>query len=122
MFEKFISPEHLTVEKEGTFTVHHSGGKVRYRTEDFLERNRDYLSADLINVMRVSSNPRLASIFVNKMTKTGHVTTDPFGSLKTNNQSTLQVPDQIKKATMKGKVKFTVTLATHQDMCLILSI
>ena len=62
---------------DGTFVIHHYGGDVRYRVEDFLERNRDYLSADLIEVMRKSKNPRLASLFINKMTKTGHITSDP---------------------------------------------
>lgn len=78
--QKTISGEHLNTESEGTFVIHHSAGDVRYRAEDFLERNRDYLPADLITVMRNSKNPRLASIFLNKMTKTGHVTSDPTAS------------------------------------------
>lgn len=83
-FGTVISPKHVQVENDGTFVIHHSGGDVRYRAEDFLERNRDYLSADLITVMRKSTNTRLASIFINKMTKTGHVTSDPTNSWSTN--------------------------------------
>lgn len=74
-----LSPNYLTVEDDDcsfTFTQH-CGGSVHYRTDDFIERNRDFLPADLIEVMRSSSNPRLASIFTNKLTRTGHVTTDP---------------------------------------------
>lgn len=82
--QRIISTEHLNVESDGTFVLHHSAGDVRYRVEDFLERNRDYLSVDLINVMRHSKNSRLASLFTNKMTKTGHVTSDPTASWSAN--------------------------------------
>ena len=72
-----IPPEHLSVNDADTFTVHHSCGDVRYRVNGFPEKNRDFLSAELIEVMRHSANQRLSSIFFNPMTKTGHVTADP---------------------------------------------
>ena len=50
---------------------------MRYRMNDYSNRNRDFLSAELITVMRKSTDPRLVNIFLNKMTKTGHVTSDP---------------------------------------------
>ena len=76
-FERVTSPSSLQVENDGTFVVHHSGGDVRYRMNDYSNRNRDFLSAELITVMRKSTDPRLVNIFLNKMTKTGHVTSDP---------------------------------------------
>ena len=50
---------------------------MRYRVDGFPEKNRDFLSIELIEVLRHSADYRLSSIFINPMTKTGHVTSDP---------------------------------------------
>lgn len=72
-----MTPEFFTLdEDDGSLTIHHSGGSVHYRTDEFMDRNRDFLPVELIEVMRLSTNMRLSSIFINKMTKTGNVTMD----------------------------------------------
>jgi len=75
--EKILTPEYFTLDgDDGSLTFHHSGGSVHYRTDEFMDRNRDFLPVELIEVMRLSTNMRLSSIFINKMTKTGNVTMD----------------------------------------------
>ncbi|KAI9561650.1 hypothetical protein GHT06_012610 [Daphnia sinensis] len=91
-FERVISPQHVQTENDGHFVVHHSGGDVRYRIDDYLKRNNDFLSAELINVMRKSGNARIANVFTNKMTKTGHVTSDPGATQKVKKSTSLGVP------------------------------
>jgi len=93
---------------------------VRYRMEDYANRNRDFLSADLINVMRRSSDSRLVNIFLNKMTKTGHVTSDPTPAERSRRKSSLIVPEANNKVSTKQRwmriyeflsIKFNVYLS-----------
>lgn len=79
-----------------TFAVHHYASTVRYKTWGFLKNNKDFLSADLIYLMRHSTKAKMANIFSNKLTKTGHVTSDPAPN---------PVPDRfIPPKTIKNKV------------------
>lgn len=79
--ERSLAPEHLTIDVDdgniSSFTVQHFAGNVRYRMAGIFGRNRDFLPAELIEVMRNSTNARLASLFINKLTRTGQLTTDP---------------------------------------------
>jgi myosin-3 len=102
-FERVISPSSLQVENDGSFVVHHSGGDVRYRMEDYPNRNRDFLSAELINVMRKSTDSRLVNIFLNKMTKTGNVTSDPTPAERARKKANLGVPETNNKVSSKVK-------------------
>lgn len=102
-FERVISPSSLQVENDGSFVVHHSGGDVRYRMEDYTNRNRDFLSAELINVMRKSTDSRLVNIFLNQMTKTGNVTSDPTPAERARKKANLGVPETNNKVSSKVK-------------------
>jgi len=73
-----MSPKYVTTQKDA-FTINHFAGNVSYKMADFYVKNRDYLDVDLIEVMRESSDPHMAAIFVNKKTKTGHVITTDTG-------------------------------------------
>jgi myosin heavy subunit len=61
---------------DGSFILHHHGGPVTYRADNFIEKNRDILPVDLIQLMRQSRSTHLPTLFVNQMTKTGNIITD----------------------------------------------
>jgi myosin heavy subunit len=47
----------------GTFTVRHFAGKVTYTVEGFLEKNRDTLTEDLVDMLRGSEHPFLQILY-----------------------------------------------------------
>jgi len=46
------------------FVIKHFAGPVQYATEGFLDKNKDQLNTDIIDVMASSSEPLLAKLFV----------------------------------------------------------
>ena len=48
---------------EQGFMVHHYAGKVEYRTDGWLEKNKDPLNDNLTRVLAVSSEPYVATLF-----------------------------------------------------------
>jgi myosin-3 len=53
------------------FEVSHFAGVVRYDASQFLEKNRDTLSADVVRLLKVSDNSFLGSLFQVGQTRTG---------------------------------------------------
>ena len=51
------------MQASGVFTIKHYAGNVMYTVEGFSERNRDTLSADLVQLMQQSTRPFLAALF-----------------------------------------------------------
>nr|XP_039264286.1 unconventional myosin-VIIa-like [Styela clava] len=48
---------------DDTFGIRHFAGPVRYKTTEFLERNRDSFNADILSLIRSSKNEFLKSVF-----------------------------------------------------------
>ncbi|XP_050690144.1 neither inactivation nor afterpotential protein C-like isoform X2 [Eriocheir sinensis] len=59
-----------------TFAIAHYVGRVKYDIHCFVEKNRDHISAELVQTMRKSANEHLREMFCNKLTKTGNLTTE----------------------------------------------
>ncbi|CAH1176110.1 unnamed protein product [Phaedon cochleariae] len=55
------------------FAVAHFTGKVTYNVRDMSEKNRDYLSPEIIETMRSSKNPIVSMLFSNKLDRTGNL-------------------------------------------------
>ena len=56
-----ISQEKLDL--KNTFRIQHFAGSVMYTVDNFVERNKDKLSLDMISLMSQSTNPLLGEIF-----------------------------------------------------------
>jgi myosin heavy subunit len=49
--------------RKPTFGVKHYAGLVTYQVEGFLEKNRDTLRADMLDLLKDSKNPLIAELF-----------------------------------------------------------
>ncbi|XP_055329530.1 myosin-IIIa-like isoform X2 [Paramacrobiotus metropolitanus] len=77
------------------FSVEHYAGKIEYDVHGFLEKNRDYLATDIIQLMRTSEVPLLRTLFQNPLTKTGNlyeaVAFSDRSAINVNNSSSINV-------------------------------
>uniref|UniRef100_A0A8C2C504 Si:ch73-194h10.2 n=1 Tax=Cyprinus carpio TaxID=7962 RepID=A0A8C2C504_CYPCA len=79
------------------FGIRHFAGVVYYDTKGFLEKNRDALSSDVIQLMQTSSNKLLKQIFHNELstaeakTSSNHAIFTPKNSLRVS-ESKKRVP------------------------------
>ncbi|XP_052238013.1 myosin-IIIb-like isoform X2 [Dreissena polymorpha] len=55
------------------FSIDHYAGKVRYDCSGFLEKNRDRLPVEVVNMLRASENSVVRSLFQTPLTKTGNL-------------------------------------------------
>lgn len=55
------------------FSVHHFAGKVFYHADGFLEKNRNFLPADVIQLIRQSQYDVVRYMFQCPITKTGNL-------------------------------------------------
>ena len=85
-----LASDVVEVNTDGSFVLHHHGGPVTYRADNFIEKNRDLLSVDLIELMRQSRNTHLPTLFKNQMTKTGNIITDATNK----NSNRLSIKDE----------------------------
>ena len=53
------------------FTIDHYAGSVQYDAVGFLEKNRDRLPVEVVNLFRASDNSVVRSLFQTPLTKTG---------------------------------------------------
>uniref|UniRef100_A0A672MLG0 Myosin VIIB n=1 Tax=Sinocyclocheilus grahami TaxID=75366 RepID=A0A672MLG0_SINGR len=74
------------------FGIRHFAGVVYYDSKGFLEKNRDVLSSDVIQLMQTSSNKLLKQIFHNELSTT---------ETKTSSSHTIVTPKTQLKANMK---------------------
>ncbi|XP_059179629.1 myosin-IIIb-like [Physella acuta] len=58
---------------ELSFGIDHYAGKVEYDAQGFLEKNRDRLPSEITNIMRMSENSVVKSLFQTPLTKTGNL-------------------------------------------------
>ena len=63
------------------FTVQHYAGRVTYDAMSFLEKNRNFLPPEVVQLLRTSSNPTVQFLFHCPLTKTGNLfSKSPYGS------------------------------------------
>ncbi|KAK9973280.1 hypothetical protein ABG768_024020 [Culter alburnus] len=80
------------------FGIRHFAGVVYYDSKGFLEKNRDALSSDIIQLMQTSSNKLLKQIFHNEIsttegkTSTNHTIITPKSSLRQTTDTKKRVP------------------------------
>eukprot|EP00928_Gymnodinium_smaydae_P073618 TRINITY_DN5679_c0_g1_i1.p1 TRINITY_DN5679_c0_g1~~TRINITY_DN5679_c0_g1_i1.p1 ORF type:complete len:1355 (-),score=315.87 TRINITY_DN5679_c0_g1_i1:87-4151(-) len=58
-----FSTPRVGAQKEVQFSVRHYAGSVTYTTTGWLERNKDIVSDDLLEMLRASKNPLVAEVF-----------------------------------------------------------
>ena len=71
---------------ELTFTIQHYAGFVQYDVKGFLEKNSDYVSPEIISLLRQSQISLIRSLFRNPLTKIGEHQTNINMSVCKSNQ------------------------------------
>ncbi|KAH9524024.1 Myosin-IIIb [Bulinus truncatus] len=56
-----------------SFSIDHYAGRVEYDAQGFLEKNRDRLPIEIMNIMRLSEDNVVKSLFQTPLTKTGNL-------------------------------------------------
>jgi len=56
---------------ELTFTIQHYAGYVQYDANGFLEKNGDYLSPEIVSLLRQSEISLIRSLFRTQLTRIG---------------------------------------------------
>ncbi|CAL1536312.1 unnamed protein product [Lymnaea stagnalis] len=69
---------------ELSFGIDHYAGKVEYEAQGFLEKNRDRLPVEITNIMRLSENTVVKSLFQTPLTKTGNLQSGSLHSSSRN--------------------------------------
>uniref|UniRef100_A0A2C9JCM7 non-specific serine/threonine protein kinase n=1 Tax=Biomphalaria glabrata TaxID=6526 RepID=A0A2C9JCM7_BIOGL len=67
-----------------TFSIDHYAGRVEYDAQGFLEKNRDRLPIEITNIMRMSENSVVKSLFQTPLTKTGNLDSGSIHSSSKN--------------------------------------
>ncbi|KAK6166430.1 hypothetical protein SNE40_023124 [Patella caerulea] len=70
-----------------TFCIDHYAGRVEYDAKGFLEKNRDRLSPEVLNILRTSENSVVKALFLTPLTKTGNLQYDSLASSKASSRS-----------------------------------
>ncbi|CAF1580482.1 unnamed protein product [Adineta ricciae] len=66
-----LSSSSSTLQSIPLFSIIHFAGQVQYDARGFLEKNRDYLAPEIIQVLRASHVQLVSSLFQYSLTKTG---------------------------------------------------
>ncbi|XP_078115998.1 unconventional myosin-VIIb [Sander vitreus] len=92
---------------ETEFGIQHFAGKVYYDSKGFLEKNRDALSSDLIQLVETSTNKLLKQAFQDVLsTSTIKSSANPRMSITSANNSIRQAPDSKKRVpTLTGQFR-----------------
>lgn len=65
--------KYVKTETRSEFSVSHYTGQVTYDVKDMPEKNRDFLPPELIDTLRLSDNPIVRAMFMNKLDKFGNL-------------------------------------------------
>ncbi|CAH1790113.1 unnamed protein product [Owenia fusiformis] len=88
------SPYYTPAKGDGSlsFKVEHYAGRVEYDAVKFLEKNRDRLPPEIVNLLRMSEISLVRTLFQNPLTKTGALawgsTSTPSSTINSPNSST----------------------------------
>ncbi|XP_033727991.1 LOW QUALITY PROTEIN: myosin-IIIb-like [Pecten maximus] len=76
------------------FSIDHYAGRVEYDATGFLEKNRDRLPGDVLNMLRASNNEVVRALFQTPLTKTGNLASGSIASSlrSTPNSSAISSP------------------------------
>ncbi|XP_060080055.1 myosin-IIIb-like [Ylistrum balloti] len=76
------------------FSIDHYAGRVEYDAMGFLEKNRDRLPGDVLNMLRASNNEVVRALFQTPLTKTGNLASGSIASSlrSTPNSSAISSP------------------------------
>ncbi|XP_012938920.1 myosin-IIIb [Aplysia californica] len=85
-FQQNIKSPHYCKTKSSNvnFAIDHFAGKVEYDARGLLEKNRDRLPIEILNIMRLSENEVVKALFQTPLTKTGNLAS---GSLTSSSRS-----------------------------------
>ncbi|XP_026199603.1 unconventional myosin-VIIb [Anabas testudineus] len=100
----YISPKN---NYETQFGIKHFAGEVYYDSRGFLEKNRDTLSSDLVQLVETSTNKLLKQAFQNDLSSsTSKGGTNPKMTLNMPKNSLRQIPDNKKRVpTLSGQFR-----------------
>jgi len=65
---------HVEAVSSHEFTIAHYTGKLIYDASEIAVKNRDFVSPEIIDVLRFSSHDAVKQMFTNKLTKSGNLT------------------------------------------------
>ncbi|XP_062306688.1 unconventional myosin-VIIa [Osmerus eperlanus] len=88
-----------------TFGIQHFAGVVHYESKGFLEKNRDALSANLIQLVDTSSNKLLKQAFKNELTSSTIINTTNPKMMITPKNSLRQAADKKRVLTLSGQFR-----------------
>lgn len=71
---------------EASFSINHYAGRVTYNADGFLEKNRDNLSSNLVDCMKMSRLQLISDLFAAELTKSGSLSRS---NSTINNQSSV---------------------------------
>ncbi|XP_044588918.1 neither inactivation nor afterpotential protein C-like isoform X2 [Cotesia glomerata] len=71
--ECYKGNSHVKILNSHEFSVAHYTGKVNYDIADIVERNRDFVSPEMINTMRLSTLHLIKQMFFGKLSRTGNL-------------------------------------------------
>lgn len=91
------------------FTIAHYTGKVNYDARDLIEKNRDFLPAEIMETLRTSTEPIVKVCFTNPLTKSGNLTM-AMNSDQTEPSSSARRKSKWGAALMSEKPKIKVCL------------
>ncbi|CAF0909477.1 unnamed protein product [Rotaria sordida] len=63
----------ISLDLEPLFTITHYAGKIKYTAKDFLEKNRDYVPIEIIDLLLQSDDHLVNLLFRSRLRKTGSV-------------------------------------------------
>ncbi|XP_013411135.1 myosin-IIIb isoform X2 [Lingula anatina] len=108
-FHQNIKASHYSKPKGDNpmFAVEHYAGRVEYDVHGFLQKNRDWLAPETLNLLRQSELSLVRTIFQSSLTKTGHL------SSGNSTPNTLERP--------KGSSTFTDSLSSNSSILSIKS-
>jgi len=63
----------LSLDRQPLFTIRHYAGNIEYTAKDFLEKNRDYVPVEIIDLLLQSEDDLVNLLFRSRLRKTGSV-------------------------------------------------
>ncbi|XP_050526951.1 neither inactivation nor afterpotential protein C [Daktulosphaira vitifoliae] len=72
--EKNPKEPYVQIVDSKSFSVAHYSGLITYQLKDLIEKNRDFLTPEVIETIRGSKDSTLKELFTNRLTKCGNLT------------------------------------------------
>lgn len=120
-FQDNIQSEYMKTSQETStfFTIYHYAGKVVYDATGFLEKNRDTLSIDILQLLRLSTDKTIATLFQSGQKTTGITTNEKLGA--TPFDETKNSGDSRFSSLATSRFQQTVAIHFRQSLRVLLS-